>query len=287
MLKLTRTLFIMGASLAGLYSVLKSVAYHRRERDDIDVDNLYLQISHIETAKTVEDEYSKGGVRTDTGKDAAVELKLAGVYETTIKPILDQLISFIVMIFCSPIYVIIAMCIYFDDPGPVFFTQKRVGKDKHFFMCHKFRTMKISAPADVPTHQLQSPDQYITCVGKLLRRTSLDELPQIWDIFRSRMSFIGPRPALWNQEDLVAERDKYGANGIMPGLTGLAQICGRDELEIADKARIDGEYKKRLRSNGMKAFLQDCGCFFGTFKSVIRQDGVVEGGVGEIHKRDH
>ena len=208
-----------------------------------------------------------------------------GAYVKVIKPTADKILSFGGLVLLAPIFAAIGIAIYLDDPGPVLFTQKRVGKDGHFFKLHKFRTMKLSAPHDVPTHQLQNPEQYITRIGSMLRKTSLDELPQIWDIFRGRMSIIGPRPALWNQEDLVAEREKYGANGILPGLTGLAQIKGRDELEIPEKAALDGEYTSVLNKGCMAAFLQDLGCFVGTVTSVLRHEGVVEGGTGARHKK--
>ena len=166
-----------------------------------------------------------------------------------------------------------------DSSGPVLFKQKRVGIHKTHFNILKFRTMRTDTPKDMPTHMLADPEQYITKVGKFLRKTSLDELPQIINILKGDMSIIGPRPALWNQYDLIAERDKYGANGVMPGLTGWAQINGRDELEIPVKARMDGEYVKRL------SFQFDCICFLGTILSVFRHDGVVEGGTGEMKKR--
>ncbi|MEY8481186.1 sugar transferase [Lachnospiraceae bacterium 48-21] len=199
-------------------------------------------------------------------------------YEKYGKRILDRALSFISLIVLMPIYIIIAFAIYRDDPGNILFTQKRVGKDKHFIYVHKFRTMRMDAPHDVPTHQFTNPEQYITKVGKFLRKYSLDELPQMWDIFRGKMSIIGPRPALWNQEDLVAEREKYNANTVMPGLTGWAQINGRDELRINDKARLDGEYCRHLRGKGLRGLCFDIRCFLGTIKSVIESDGVVEGG---------
>lgn len=207
-------------------------------------------------------------------------------YERSVKRIMDKGLAFVGLLLLAPVYGIIALAIFIDDPGPVLFTQKRVGKDKEFFMLHKFRTMKTTTPHDVPTHQLKNPEQYITRVGKLLRKYSLDELPQVWDIFVGNMSIIGPRPALWNQEDLVAERDKYGANDILPGLTGWAQINGRDELEIVDKARLDGEYMEKLSQGGVKALFFDVKCFLGTVQSVIHSNGVVEGGTGELHKID-
>ena len=172
----------------------------------------------------------------------------------------------------------IAIAIKIDDPGPVFFRQKRVGIHKSHFEILKFRTMKMNTPKDTPTHLLENPEQYITRVGKFLRKTSLDELPQVFQIFTGKMSIIGPRPALWNQFDLIAERDKYGANDVRPGLTGWAQINGRDELPIDVNARFDGEYVEKL------SFLFDCKCFFGTITSVLKSDGVVEGGTGRLEK---
>lgn len=208
--------------------------------------------------------------------------KLTNTYISIVKPLFDKVLSFTGLVVLAPVFGIIALFVLIDDPGPVFFTQKRVGRNKIYFNCHKFRTMKMSTPHDVPTHQLENPESYITRAGAVLRRTSLDELPQIWDIFRGKMSVIGPRPALWNQDDLVAEREKYGANSIMPGLTGLAQISGRDELEIVDKARLDGEYTRALAAGGVKALWMDVKCFFGTITSVLSHDGVVEGGTGTL-----
>ncbi|MEH2948875.1 sugar transferase [Lachnospiraceae bacterium 56-18] len=201
------------------------------------------------------------------------------IYEKFIKRIADLVLSGMGLVLLSPIYLVIILAIKADDPGPVFFTQKRVGKNKRFFRLHKFRSMKMSTPHDVPTHMLDNPDQYITKVGRFMRRTSIDELPQIWDIFMGNMSVIGPRPALWNQDVLVAERDKYNANDVKPGLTGWAQINGRDELEISDKAKLDGEYVKKI------SFLFDVKCFIGTIFSVVKSDGVVEGGTGEMKKK--
>ena len=188
------------------------------------------------------------------------------------------MLSFLAIVVLIPVWIILAIAIFVSDPGPIFFTQKRVGKNKKIFKILKFRTMKTSTPHDMPTHMLENPDQYITKVGAFLRKTSLDELPQVFNIFASQMSIIGPRPALWNQDDLIAERDKYGANAVKPGLTGWAQINGRDELEIPVKAKLDGEYVEKL------SFGFDCKCFFGTIKSVLKHDGVVEGGTGELHK---
>lgn len=200
------------------------------------------------------------------------------MYKRFVKRLIDILLSTCGIILLSPIYLILMLAIRLDDPGPVFFRQKRVGIHKTYFDIMKFRTMKMDTPHDIPTHLLENPDQYITRVGRFLRKTSLDELPQIFQIFTGKMSIIGPRPALWNQEDLIAERDKYGANDVRPGLTGWAQINGRDELPIAVKARYDGEYVEKI------SFLFDCKCFFGTIAAVLRHDGVVEGGTGQMEK---
>ena len=200
------------------------------------------------------------------------------MYRRYVKRILDVALATIGLIAASWLYIIIMLLILVDDPGPVFFFQKRIGKDKKYFKLIKFRSMKMSTPHDTPTHLLSNPDQYITRVGRVLRKTSLDEIPQLWNILKGDMSVIGPRPALWNQDDLVQEREKYNANTIRPGLSGWAQIHGRDELEIVDKARLDGEYVQKM------SFLFDCRCFFGTAISALRGDGVVEGGTGEIDK---
>lgn len=197
-----------------------------------------------------------------------------------VKRIIDIGVSLVGFIILSPIFLILMLAIKLDSPGPVFFRQKRVGIHKVHFNILKFRTMRIDTPKDMPTHMLQNPEQYITKVGKFLRKTSLDELPQIINILKGDMSIIGPRPALWNQYDLLEERDKYGANDVLPGLTGWAQINGRDELEIPVKAKLDGEYVEKI------SFAFDVKCFFGTILSVLKSDGVVEGGTGEINKRE-
>ena len=193
-----------------------------------------------------------------------------------IKRIIDILLSGLAIIILSPLLLILCIAIKLDSPGPIFFTQKRVGIHKTYFQIYKFRTMRTDTPKDMPTHMLANPEQYITKTGRFLRKTSLDEPPQIFNIFKGDMSIVGPRPALWNQDDLVAERDKYGANDVTPGLTGWAQINGRDELEIPVKAKLDGEYVKKY------GVTMDVRCFFGTFLSVLRQDGVVEGGTGSM-----
>lgn len=206
------------------------------------------------------------------------------MYETIIKRLLDVILSFLGLLILSWLYLLIAVAIYIDDPGPILFTQRRIAKGGKEFMLHKFRTMKTSTPHDIPTHLLSDPEQYITRIGKFLRKSSLDELPQIWDIFTGSMSIIGPRPALWNQYDLLEEREKFGANDVKPGLTGWAQINGRDELEIPVKAQLDGEYVTALKRGGLAAFAMDVKCFVGTIFSVVKHDGVVEGGTGELEK---
>ncbi|MDD6036176.1 MAG: sugar transferase [Lachnospiraceae bacterium] len=200
------------------------------------------------------------------------------MYRLLWKRVLDVILSFIGILVLALPMAVIALFIFCEDPGPVLFKQKRVGKNKSYFNLYKFRSMKKSTPHDVPTHQLENPEQYLLKTGKVLRKLSLDELPQLINIFVGQMSVIGPRPALWNQFDLIEERDKYDANDVRPGLTGWAQVNGRDELEIPVKARLDGEYVKK------ESFLFDCKCFFLTIVSVLKQDGVVEGGTGELNK---
>ncbi len=196
------------------------------------------------------------------------------------KRLIDFLISLLGFIVLSPLFLILCLLIKITSKGPIFFKQKRVGIHKTYFDILKFRTMKIDTPKDVPTHLLSDPDQYITSVGRFLRKTSLDELPQLINIIKGDMSIVGPRPALWNQYDLIEQRDLYQANDVMPGLTGWAQINGRDELEISVKAKLDGEYVQRI------SFLFDCKCFLLTITSVLKHEGVVEGGTGSMHEGD-
>ena len=200
-------------------------------------------------------------------------------YEAIVKRILDLVLSFGGLVVLFPVFLFLAIWILIDDPGPVLFTQKRVGKDKQYFKLHKFRSMKLSTPHNVPTHMLENPEQYITKSGKFIRAHSLDELPQIWDIFIGNMSVIGPRPGLWNQDLLTAERDKWKANDVKPGLTGWAQINGRDKLEIPVKARLDGEYTKNL------SLKMDIKCFLGSLHVFGKDESVVEGGTGETKKQ--
>ncbi len=208
------------------------------------------------------------------------------MYKYFFKRLIDIVLSFIgIVVLALPMLVFIFV-IKAEDPGPAFFRQKRIGVHKTQFSLLKFRSMKISTPHDMPTHMLENPEQYILRCGRWMRKMSIDELPQLFNIFTGKMSIIGPRPALWNQDDLIAERDKYGANDVKPGLTGWAQINGRDELEIPVKAKLDGEYVAALNAGHGKGFAMDCKCFFGTIKSVLRHDGVVEGGTGELKREE-
>ena len=200
------------------------------------------------------------------------------MYNNFFKRALDIVLSFIGIVFAAIPMLIVAVIIKLDSPGPVFFRQKRVGKNKKYFTIIKFRSMPITAPHDMPTHQLENPESMLSGFQRFERKMSIDELPQLFNILIGDMSIIGPRPALWNQEDLIAERDKYGANGVRPGLTGLAQISGRDEIAIPVKARLDGEYIEKM------SFGFDCKCFFGTVAAVLKHEGVVEGGTGELER---
>ena len=200
------------------------------------------------------------------------------MYRHFFKRLIDIICSFLGILFLGFPMLVIALIIKIEDPGPALFKQKRVGIGKKHFMLLKFRSMKMDTPHDVPTHLLENPDQYILKSGKFLRKSSLDELPQLFNIFAGQMSIIGPRPALWNQYDLIEERDKYGANDVLPGLTGWAQINGRDELEIPVKAKLDGEYVEKL------SFGFDLKCFFKTIGAVFKHEGVVEGGTGAMKK---
>ena len=207
------------------------------------------------------------------------------MYEKIIKRLFDIVLSLLGIIILAIPMLIFALIIKIDSPGPVFFKQKRVGIHKKLFSIIKFRSMPVTVPKDTPTHQFKAED-VLSKWQKFMRKASIDELPQLFCIICGNMSIVGPRPALWNQDDLIAERDKYGANDIKPGLTGWAQINGRDELEIPVKAKLDGDYTKKLKQGGFKAFGFDLRCFFGSIFSVLRSDGVVEGGTGEMHKAE-
>lgn len=221
------------------------------------------------------------GLQFERKTGGSPERPEGGLMYPHIKRGLDAVLSVLGLVVLSPLFLILAAAIKMNSEGPVFFRQKRVGIHKTHFMILKFRTMRTSTPKDMPTHLLKNPDAYITGVGRFLRKTSLDELPQIINIIKGDMAIVGPRPALWNQDDLIAERDKYGANDILPGLTGWAQINGRDELPIEVKARLDGEYVEKM------GFGMDVKCIVGTVFSVVKQEGVVEGGTGAMSDKDN
>ena len=267
---------LIGSAFIGLTAVAK------KTKADSVYENEPEQKNQLEGKRVVfvSDENDKENADGVKGHLEAVENSnySPNFYEKYIKRGMDAVLSFGGLVVLSPVMGAIALAIKVEDPGPVLFTQKRMGQNKQYFKLHKFRSMRLDTPHDVPTHQLENPEQYITKVGKFIRAHSLDELPQIWDIFVGNMSVIGPRPGLWNQDLLTAERDKYGANDVKPGLTGLAQINGRDELEIEEKAKLDGEYVKNL------SFAFDVKCFLDSVLSVIKTDGVVEGGTGELKK---
>lgn len=285
--KIAKLIGVSAAVLGTAFVGLRIAA--RKKKPDSVYDNAPEEKNPMEgkTVIFVEDENDS---RNADGKCGHLEVMgesrdTSGVYERYMKRGLDIALSFGGLVVLAPVFAAVSLAIYIDDPGPIFFTQKRLGRNKQYFKLHKFRSMKMSTPHDVPTHMLDNPEQYITRVGKFCRRHSLDELPQIWDIFMGNMSVIGPRPGLWNQDVLTAERDKYGANDVKPGLTGWAQINGRDELEIPVKAYLDGIYREQLRKSGWSGFVMDCRCFLGSFASVLSSRGVVEGGTGNQKER--
>lgn len=270
---------VAGVTFAGMYLVAK------KKKPDYTYKNESTEQNPFAGKKVVfvqddNDDENADGVRGHL-EAVSVSVQQQSLYSKYGKRMLDMVLSFGGLVVLSPVYAAIALAIKIEDPGPVLFTQKRVGQNKEYFKLHKFRSMKVSTPHDVPTHQLENPEQYITKVGKFIRAHSLDELPQIWDIFVGNMSVIGPRPGLWNQDLLTAERDKYGANDVKPGLTGWAQINGRDELEIPVKAKLDGEYVQK------QSLLFDVKCFLGTISKVSHDDSVVEGGTGEMKKKPY
>lgn len=273
--------FIVLLVILGLFLVLEIIALIKRPGSRYKNHPAEQNPMQGKMVRFVEDENDKLNADGKSGHLEAIgdSSHKAGLYEKVFKRIFDVVLSFGGLVVLSPVFLILSLWIIIDDPGPVLFTQKRVGKDKQYFKLHKFRSMKMSTPHDRPTHMLENPEQYITKAGKFIRAHSLDELPQIWDIFIGNMSVIGPRPGLWNQDWLTACRDEYGANDIKPGLTGWAQINGRDELEIPEKAKLDGEYTKNL------SFKMDCKCFIGSLHVFGKDDSVVEGGTGEINKQ--
>lgn len=267
---------VLGTVFVAAYVVAK------KKKAEFVFENEPEQKNPLEGKKVVfvEDENDKGnadGVRGHLEAVGDSDYKET-FYIKYVKRGMDVILSFGALVALSPVLGAIALAIKIEDPGPALFTQKRMGQNKKYFKIHKFRSMKMNTPHDVPTHMLENPEQYITRVGKFIRAHSLDELPQIWDIFVGNMSVIGPRPALWNQDVLTAERDKYGANDVKPGLTGWAQINGRDELEIPDKAKLDGEYVFKIGP------VMDAKVFLGSLHVFGKDDSVVEGGTGEMKK---
>lgn len=280
--KLCKTLKILtgaaGIAFVGMQLVAKKKKADYTYKNEPEEQNPF-EGKKVVFVKNDNDAENADGVRGHL-EESGVVFTQESLYSKYAKRALDVVLSFGGLLVLSPVYATIALAIKIEDPGPVLFTQKRLGKNKEYFKLHKFRSMKVSTPHDVPTHQLDNPDQYITKVGEFIRAHSLDELPQIWDIFVGNMSVIGPRPGLWNQDLLTAERDKYGANDVKPGLTGWAQINGRDELEIPVKAKLDGEYVQK------QSFLFDLKCFLGTISKVSHDDSVVEGGTGEMKRKE-
>jgi lipopolysaccharide/colanic/teichoic acid biosynthesis glycosyltransferase len=266
--------------IAGLFILLEIVALIRRPSSrykDKHSEQNPMEGRTVRFVENTSEPENADGVRGHLEATGTAHHK-ASFYERVIKRLLDIILSFFGLVILSPIFLVLSLWIVIDDPGPILFTQKRIGRNKQYFKLHKFRSMKMSTPHDKPTHMLENPEQYITKAGKFIRKHSLDELPQVWDIFIGNMSVIGPRPGLWNQDLLTAERDKYGANEVKPGLTGWAQINGRDELEIPDKAKLDGEYVKKI---GLK---MDMKCFLGSVGVFKGDESVVEGGTGELNK---
>lgn len=270
------TVAAIGTILVGLKVIARVKRGSSVYSDESEQQNIF-KGKKVVFVEDSEDAENADGVRGHLEVLGDSEYK-PGIYDKYIKRTIDVVLSFGGLLLLSPVFAGISLAIIIDDPGPVLFTQKRVGRNKEYFKLHKFRSMKMCTPHDTPTHMLENPEQYITRVGKFLRAHSLDELPQIWDIFVGNMSVIGPRPALWNQDVLTAERDKYGANDVKPGLTGWAQINGRDELEIPEKAKLDGEYVQK------ESLIFDIKCFLGTVGKVAKDESVVEGGTGEMKK---
>ena len=278
---------VTGLALGATYLTMRHIAKKQRENDQFK--NNPSEQNPMYKKKVIFVENENDPVNAD-GKQGHLEAVgereyIPTFYDKYIKRGIDVILSFSGMIVLAPIYAVTAIAIKLDSPGPVIFKQKRIAQNTGFFILPKFRSMSKSS--DVPTHMLQESGRQsnITKVGKVIRRLSIDELPQIWSIFKGDMSIIGPRPALWNQDYLTAERDKYGANDVKPGLTGLAQISGRDELEIEEKAKLDGVYAKAIKKSSLSGFLMDAKVFFGSISSVLHSNGVVEGGTGTLKKK--
>lgn len=275
---------VTGVALGATYLVMRHIA--KKQYPDSVYANQPEEQNPVEGRKVVFVEDENDPVNAD-GKQGHLEAvanstHIPTFYEKYIKRGFDVVLSFGGLVVLAPIYAVTAVAIKADDPGPVFFKQKRVAQNKGYFELLKFRSMSVNTPKDVPTHMLQNGG--ITKVGAFIRKASIDELPQLWNIFRGNMSVIGPRPALWNQDYLTAERDKYGANDVKPGLTGLAQISGRDELEIEIKAKYDGVYANALKKSSMSGFIMDCKMFLGSISATLHRKGIVEGGTGSIAK---
>lgn len=273
---------VIGVIFGILFIIAKMKKKNSIYEDEKDQKNL-MEGKRVLFVENLEEPENADGVRGHLEAIGTTKNRRS-FYDCFWKRVIDIILSFCGLVILFPVYLVIMLAIFIDDPGPVLFTQKRIGRNKAYFKLHKFRSMKMSTPHDRPTHMLENPEQYITRVGKFIRAHSLDELPQIWDIFIGNMSVIGPRPALWNQDLLIAYRDEYGANDIKPGLTGWAQINGRDELEIPEKAKLDGIYAAELRKGGLAALKIDVKCFFGSIGVFIKDKGVVEGGTGEMGK---
>ena len=286
--KLKNAAIFTGVALGATFLVMKKIADKQKPAsyyEDEPAEQNAMRGKKVVFVESEDDAPNADGMQGHLEAIGQTEHKQT-FYEKYVKRGLDVVLSFGGMVVLSPVYAVTALAIKCDDPGPVIFHQKRVGQDKRYFKLSKFRSMKLDTPKNVPTHMLDNPDQYLLKVGKLIRKLSIDELPQLWNIFIGNMSVIGPRPALWNQDFLTAERDKYGANDIKPGLTGLAQAHGRDELEIPDKAKLDGEYAVALKKSSLSGLKMDIMVFVDSVKAVLKSDGVVEGGTGEIHKQE-
>lgn len=284
--KLIKTATYSGVALGAAFVVMRAIA--KKQKPKSEYADRPEEQNPMKGKKVVFVENENDPVNAD-GKNG--HLEAVGVsshtptfYEKYVKRGLDVVLSFGGMVVLSPLYAFAAIAIKRDDPGPAIFKQKRVAQSKGYFELMKFRSMKLNTPKNVPTHMLDNPEQYLLKSGKLFRKLSIDELPQLWNIFLGNMSVIGPRPALWNQDYLTAERDKYGANDIKPGLTGLAQISGRDELEIPEKAKLDGVYAAELKKSSWAGFVMDVKMFVGSVFAVLKSKGVVEGGTGQIAK---
>lgn len=267
-----KTILIVLISLFLLLYLLSKISKRNSVYDNNPQEKNPFESKRVDFIYDLNDQVNADGERGHLIITGDAEYKTT-FYEQYLKRVIDLIVSFFGLILLSPLLIGLALAIKITDPGPALFVQKRVGKNKQFFKLHKFRSMKMSTPHNTPTHMLENPEQYITKVGRFIRAHSLDELPQIWDIFVGNMSIIGPRPALWNQDVLISLRDKYNANNIKPGLTGLAQINGRDELQLEEKAKLDGQYVSTL------GFLSDVKYFFGTVSKVSGDDSVVEGKV--------